>query len=113
MLPKVAPGPTPTFETYTDGSLCACVNAYYLRALSICGLKAQARRLAAELDARYADGQFHGRYALDGSEFHTWDGLESGYEGTFGPSFVPLYAIAIEKGILAPPTPEWWPTGGE
>lgn len=112
MLAKIAPGTTPTFETYTDGSLCACVNGYYLRALSIHGLKDRARQLAAELDAGYADGQFHGRYGLDGTEFHTWDGLESGYEGTFGPSFMPLYAIAVEKGIIRPPEPEWWPGEG-
>jgi hypothetical protein len=109
MLPRIAPGTTPTFETYTDGSLCAGTSGYYLRALSIHGLKDQARRLAAELDAGFADGQLHGRYGLDGAEFHTWDGLESGYEGTFGPSFLPLYAIAVEQGVLQPPEPEWWP----
>jgi hypothetical protein len=109
MLPRCGMSNMPTFENYTDGSLCACASGYYLRALAIHGLTERAQTVASELDAGFAAGHFHGRYGLDGTEFHTWDGLESGYEGTFGPSFAVLYAVATVKGILQPPEPEWWP----
>jgi hypothetical protein len=108
MLPKYAPPTMPTFETYTDGSLMACGMGYYLRALSIHGLRKRARVLAETLDRGFAGGAFCGPYG-SGREFHTWDGLDSGYEGTFGPSFAVLYAIAVETGALRPPEPEWWP----
>lgn len=101
----------PTFENYTDGSAGTCGAGYYLRALAIHGLKEQARKLAAEFDQGYADGCGCGGLQ-DGLEFKTWDGLNSGYEGTFGPSFSPLYAMAIQQGGLIPPEPEWWPAGG-
>ena len=38
----------------------------------------------------------------------TWTGADSGYEGTFGPNSGPLYAIAVERGVIIPPDPEWW-----
>jgi hypothetical protein len=37
-----------------------------------------------------------------------WDGIPTGYEGDFVASWHALYAIAIEKGLLKPFTPEWW-----
>ncbi|HUT73787.1 MAG TPA: hypothetical protein VM221_02995 [Armatimonadota bacterium] len=101
---------TPTFENYTDGSLYG--NAlYYLRALSCCGLKEHARRLARELDEAYAYGVFDGGN-YTGAEFHSWEGMANGYEGTMASVFGSLYAIAVEQGILTPPDPEWWPAGG-
>jgi hypothetical protein len=30
-------------------------------------------------------------------------------EGTFGPSFGVMYALAVERGLFTPPDPEWWP----
>ena len=38
----------------------------------------------------------------------TWTGADSGYEGTLGPNSGPLYAIAVERGAIVPPDPEWW-----
>lgn len=108
VLPKLWNRLMPTFENYTDGSLSAYSAGFYLRALSIHGLKKEAKKLADELDRGYAEGVFHGKFG-QGSEFHTWDGMDSGYEGTFGPSFNALYAIAVEKGIIKPLIPEWWP----
>jgi hypothetical protein len=45
----------------------------------------------------------------EGAEFFAWDDLSSGYEGTFGPNFGVMYALAIERGLFTPPEPEWWP----
>ena len=98
----------PTFECYTDGSVGACFAPYYLRALSIHGLKKEASELADGILQGYADGAFHGG-KITGKEFSGWEGLDCGYEGTFGPSFTALYAIAVEKKIIDPPVPEWWP----
>jgi hypothetical protein len=44
-----------------------------------------------------------------GNEFRTWDGLRTGYEGTLIGNFLPVYALAIERGALKPREPEWWP----
>jgi len=101
-------GLLPTFEYYTDGSMGACFSPYYLRALSIYGLKQEAKELAESLLQAFADGVFHGGW-LTGTEFKGWEGMDCGYEGTFGPSFAVLYAIAVEKKIIAAPVPEWWP----
>jgi hypothetical protein len=101
---------TPTFETYCDGSLSGWAN-YYLRALSCAGLKEQAQRLARDLDEAYASGVFDGGN-FTGTEFHSWEGMPNGYEGTMGCVFGSLYAIAVEQGVLTPPKPEWWPAGG-
>jgi hypothetical protein len=99
-----------TFEYYTDGSLSTVAN-YYLRALSLYGLRDEAQRLARDLDEAYAYGVFDGGNG-SGVEFHSWEGMTNGYEGTFICNFTPLYAIAVEQGALAPFDPEWWPAGG-
>ncbi len=110
MLPEIMGDFTPTFETYTDGSLSGWPATYYLRALSIYGLREQAQALTREMDAGYAAGVFNGGIGT-GHEFRSWDGLPTGYEGTLIGCFAPLYAIAIEHGVIAPSTPEWWPLG--
>ena len=110
MLPSVVSDFGPTFETYTDGSVSGWPAAYYLRALSIHGLRDQARQLAQELDEGYAAGAFDGGMGT-GHEFRSWEGLPTGYEGTLIGCFAPLYAIAIEQGVIEPEEPEWWPTG--
>jgi len=111
MLPKILQPTIPTFELYTDGAMGACAAGYYLRALSICGLKANARKLAKEAEEGYAAGLWTGGTG-SGVEFRSWDGLCTGYEGTFVANFIPLYAIAIEQGVLKPTEPEWWPANG-
>jgi hypothetical protein len=110
MLPLLLGEHTPTFENYTDGSLSA-FEKHYLRALSIYGLKDEAQTLARELDEAYAYGVFDGGN-YTGAEFHSWEGMANGYEGTMASIFGALYAIAIEQGALQPPDPEWWPAGG-
>ena len=105
----------PTFELFTDGSMSPGAITYYLRALSIHGFKDRARKMAADLDAGFADGLFTGgagRSMGEGNEFLSWEGLSSGYEGTFGPTMGALYGVAIEQGVLKPSDPEWWPAGG-
>ncbi|MFW6300884.1 MAG: hypothetical protein ACOC20_08200, partial [Oceanicaulis sp.] len=84
MLPRLGYRTIPTFEHYTDGALSPVFAGYYLRALSINRLDDAANRLA------------------------TWTGADSGYEGTFGPAFAPLYAVAVVHGAVEPPRPEWW-----
>jgi hypothetical protein len=105
----------PTFETFTDGSMSPSAITYYLRALSIHGFPERAQAMAADLDAGFAEGLFTGGAGGEmgeGNEFLSWEGLTSGYEGTFGPTMGALYGVAIEQGLFAPPEPEWWPTGG-
>ena len=111
MLSRLFGAITPTFENYTDGSLSGWGAGYYLRGLSLYGLDEQAQRLARELDEAYAWGVFDGGN-FSGTEFHSWEGMCNGYEGTMGCIFGALYAIAIEQGALAPLEPEWWPPGG-
>ncbi|MCK4580731.1 MAG: hypothetical protein KAU10_05220, partial [Dehalococcoidia bacterium] len=72
------------------------------------GFKKESKTLADSLEQGFADGKFHGPYGT-GKEFTTWTGADSGYEATFGPNSSPLYAIAVERGIITPTTPEWWP----
>ena len=110
MLPRIGYQTKPTFENYTDGALSPFTATYYLRALSRNGLAAEARALADNLERGFADGLFHGPYGT-GKEFMTWTGADSGYEGTFGPNSAPLYAIAVERGAITPPDPEWWLEG--
>jgi hypothetical protein len=107
MLPDIIGDFTPTYETYTDGALSGWTAAYYLRALSVCGMREQAQQLARELDAGYALGVFDGGIGT-GHEFHSWEGLPTGYEGTLIGCFAPRYAIAIEQGLFKPFEPEWW-----
>ena len=116
MIPALMGGgkTEPTFECYTDGSMGPSAAAFYLRALSIHGFRDRAAHIAAALDAGFADGLFTGPPGGlgDGREFLSWEGLSSGYEGSFGPSFSALYAVAIAQGALEPPDPEWWPANG-
>jgi hypothetical protein len=111
MLPLILGRLVPTFERYTDGALGAYNLNHYIRALSLYGFRAQARKLADEFSEGLLAGSVIGGMG-SGTEFHTWEGLPSGYEGTFGPSFAALYAIAIEYGLYRPLSPEWWPAGG-
>jgi len=108
MLPRLGYQTKPTYENYTDGALSPLAATYYLRALSRNDLAAEARALADDLERGFADGLFHGPYGT-GKEFMTWSGADSGYEGTFGPNSGPLYAVAVERGVVRPPDPEWWP----
>ncbi len=108
MLPRIGYQTKPTYENYTDGALSPIFSSYYLRGLSRHGLAAEARAIADDLERGFADGLFHGPYGT-GKEFMTWTGADSGYEGTFGPNSGPMYAIAVERGAITPPDPEWWP----
>lgn len=107
MLPRLGFHIQPTFENYTDGALAPGTTLYYLRALARCGLEQASHQLCDDLERGFADGLFHGPYGT-GKEMMTWTGADSGYEGTFGPNFNPLYAIAVARGVIAPPDPEWW-----
>ncbi|MBI5091094.1 MAG: hypothetical protein HZB26_01460 [Candidatus Hydrogenedentes bacterium] len=111
MWAKIVKQLQPTFETYTDGSLSGWPATYYLRALSLYGMKDRAKTLARELSDGYAAGVFNGGSGT-GREFCSWEGLPTGYEGTLIGCFGPLYGIAIEEGVLEPATPEWWPANG-
>ncbi len=107
MLPTLGYRLMPTYENYTDGALSPLFLTYYLRALARHGLLESSGRLVDALERGFADGLFHGPYG-SGKEFMTWTGADSGYEGTFGPNSGPLYAIAVARGAIVPPDPEWW-----
>jgi hypothetical protein len=108
MLSRIMGPLSPTFEHYTDGAMSACGTTYYLRALQIYGLKGAAQQIITDLEEGYTRGYFNGGVG-SGVEFYRWDGVPTGYEGTFVANFGPLYAIAIERGLFRPTKPEWWP----
>ncbi len=108
MLPRIHGRFTPTFEHYTDGAMAPCFGMYYLRALETFGLHADAARIVADLELGYQRDHFNGGVG-SGVEFYRWDGVPTGYEGSFVANWAPLYAIAIHRGHLRPTTPEWWP----
>jgi hypothetical protein len=112
MLPRIHGRYTPTFENYTDGAMSPCSAMYYLRALGLYGLHDEAELLAADLELGYERGHFNGGVG-SGVEFYRWDGVPTGYEGTFVANWAPLYAIAIQRGIFEPTEPEWWPAKGK
>jgi hypothetical protein len=98
-----------SFEDFTNGNVFAGPHAaYYIRALSRYGFAREAAAIVDELEEGYGHRIFNGRYG-EGTEFYTWEGCTTGYEGTFGPAFGGLYAIAIARGLFAPTDPEWWP----
>lgn len=96
------------FELFCNGAMVPATTEYYLRALAANGLKANARKLARDMEEGYLSDTVSPGMA-EGAEFFSWDGLASGYEGTFGPNFGTMYALAIERRLFAPPDPEWWP----
>jgi hypothetical protein len=96
-----------TYENYTDGALSPLFLAYYIRALCVNGFKNESATIVDSLEEGFADGRFRGPCGT-GKEFMTWTGADSGYEGTFGPNAGPLYAIAVERGLIVPTVPEWW-----
>jgi hypothetical protein len=98
----------PTFETYTDGSMMPSAAIYYLPALWRYGFRKEARKLAKEMDSGFGDGLFSGGHGSR-IEFHSWEGLANGYEGTLIWEFAALYGIAVVQGLIQPPDPEWWP----
>jgi len=55
-------------------------------------------------------GHFNGGIGK-GTEFHTWDGLCTGYKGTLIGNFGAISPLAILRGALKPQQPEWWPKG--
>ncbi len=95
-------------ELFCNGAMIPATMEYYLRALATHGFKTRARKLARDMERAFlADAISPGM--AEGAEFFSWEGFASGYEGTFGPNFGVLYALAIERGLFAPPDPEWWP----
>ncbi len=107
MLPLIHGRYTPTFENYTDGAMGSCFCMYYLRAMDIHGLKEEAEHIVKDLEMGYERGHFNGGVG-SGVEFYRWDGVPTGYEGSFVANWSPLYAIAIHRGLFSPTTPEWW-----
>jgi hypothetical protein len=108
MLPHIWGPLTPTFENYTDGAMSPGGTGYYLRALATHGLADAAARIAADLEDGFVRRHFTGGVG-SGVEFYRWDGTPTGYEGTFVANPVPLYAIAVQRGVIHPTAPEWWP----
>lgn len=105
----------PTFESYTDGCCAPFVAGFYIRALGIHGLKKAEQTIARELDESFVQGLFTGGAGTTmrrGNEFLSWEGLTTGYEGSFVINFGTYYAVAIAQGLFTPPDPEWWPAEG-
>ncbi len=108
-LPGIGGFTESPFETYLDGASMTGPSAmYYLRALRRCGLNEEAARLADDLDVFYEAGIQSGPN-FGGQELVSWEGLPTGYEGTLSNMCGALYSLAIERGIIKPFDPEWWP----
>ena len=95
-------------ELFCNGAMVPAMMEYYIRALATHGFKANARKLARDMEQGFLSDAVSPGLA-EGAEFFSWDGFASGYEGTFGPNFGVMYALAIERGLFSPPEPEWWP----
>jgi hypothetical protein len=108
IFPQLIGGSDPTYELFCDGGLSTLLAGHYIRALSCNGFKTEARKLADDLDAGYAAGFFTGAVG-SGNEMRSWEGMPSAYEGTLIYSLTTLYAVAVEKGLIAVQSPEWWP----
>ena len=108
MLPQLYGHFTPTFENYTDGAMSPCFAMYYLRALDSYGCAKEAEQIMNDLECGYQRGHFNGGVG-SGVEFYRWDGVPTGYEGSFVANWAALYAIAVHRNIIQPTTPEWWP----
>ncbi|MDO8686312.1 MAG: hypothetical protein Q7J78_06550 [Clostridiales bacterium] len=110
MLPRIINDLSPTFERYTDGAMSPYSLTLYLRALSINGFKKEASKLSEDYCRGLLSDNFTAGNGV-GKEFHSWEGIPIGYEGTCVYSFPPLYSVAVELGIIKPEEPEWWLEG--
>ena len=95
-------------ELFCNGSIWPGGMEYYIRALATHGFKANARKLARDLEEGFLADAFSPGLS-EGAEFFSWEDLACGYEGTFVLNFGAMYALAIERGLFTPPDPEWWP----
>ncbi|MCE9615999.1 MAG: hypothetical protein K8T26_17145 [Lentisphaerae bacterium] len=98
-------------ELFCNGSVWPGSMHYYLRALSSHGFKANARKLSRDLEEGFLTDVMSPGMS-EGAEFFSWDGMACGYEGTFVMNFSVMAALAIQRGLITPPDPEWWPAGG-
>jgi hypothetical protein len=92
---------------YLNGGCCVSNTSYWLDALYLCGLTADADRVLDAMLRRQRDGEFPNgggfqngvidRYP-DGAEFFTWDGKTAGYEGHLVYSWTWLHALFAREG---------------
>jgi hypothetical protein len=93
---------------YLNGGCCVSNTSYWLNALYLCGMTADADRILDAMLRRQCDGVFPNgggfqngiidRYP-DGAEFFTWDGKTAGYEGHLVYSWTWLHALFAREGL--------------
>lgn len=95
---------------YLNGGACVSNTSYWLNALYLCGLTAEADRILDAMLRRQSEGVFPNgggfqngivdRYP-DGAEFFAWDGSTAGYEGHLVYSWTWLHALFAREGTYA------------
>jgi sugar lactone lactonase YvrE len=102
-----SPNPWPY---YLNGGACVSNTSYWLNALYLCGLTAEADRILDAMLRRQSEGVYPNgggfqngivdRYP-DGAEFFTWDGKTAGYEGHLVYSWTWLHALFTRQGLYS------------
>ena len=96
------------WQSYLNGGCCVSNTSYWLNALYLCGMTAEADRILDAMLRRQREGAFPNgggfqngiidRYP-DGAEFFTWDGKTAGYEGHLVYSWTWLHALFAREGL--------------
>ncbi len=96
------------FGLYINGCITPCLHTWYFRALALVGLTEVAERACRELSEGFDQDFFMGGIG-SATEFRTWEGLPTGYEGPL--VGVPHALLAVVRHLYphTVPDPEWWP----
>ena len=94
-----------TFGLFINGCLTPTFSHYYIQATSRYGFKKTADQICDQLLESFDKHTFEGSHK--GTEFWSWDGMPTGYEGTMTHNYGCLYGIAAHKGWIEPLNPEW------
>ncbi len=94
-----------TFGLFINGCLTPTFSQYYIQAMAKYGFKKTADRICNQLLESFDKHTFEGSHT--GTEFWSWDGMTTGYEGVMTHNYAVFYAIAAHKGWVKPLKPEW------
>lgn len=93
---------------YLNGGACVSNTSYWLNALYLCGLTAEADRVLDAMLRRQREGVYANGGGFqngivdhypDGAEFFAWDGKTAGYEGHLVYSWTWLQALFTREGV--------------
>ncbi len=96
------------YGLYINGCLTPGLATWYLRALSVVGLTEAMDQLCRDLCRGFAADEFMGGIG-SATEFRSWEGLATGYEGALVGIPHALLAVLRHLDPATVPAPEWWP----